>query len=355
MFPVAPLVIEKFVPGFGFDSPSPTLVLTPHPFVAGEDAELHGLGVPAPQLKTFDAPEPESVPESGPDPESGPGPLSTLPSTPPSGVAEELPQPARTPVATRTTYGEIWVNHLAMAPLHRAYLATSVSRETRMPNRSGSPFVQLDQRRHVWRCSVRRDAVRVGCSQAHRIVARMNHRLLVPSIVFAIGCGGSSLPPPQSTQSTVTPSTATTSESSDASASPAKSTKTVPVGELVMDAPLGATVEKRGDGHEVAAPPRFRVFVKPAITTDVSHDDLTKPGWGISELKEEQHEPTIRLYRAKRRNKTSWFVDVLVDVGSDTYECATTQSIVDSEAFTHEDVDAMLVACRTLRAKQPEE
>ena len=130
--------------------------------------------------------------------------------------------------------------------------------------------------------------------------------------------------------------------------------KPVTVGEHVMDAPAGATVEKRGDGYEVAAAPHFRVFVKPALTTNVSHDDLTKPGWGLSELHEEKHEDTIRLYRAKSRNKTSWFVDVLVDVGSDTYECATTQSIENSEAFTHEDVDAMLAACRTLRAADGE-
>ncbi len=118
-----------------------------------------------------------------------------------------------------------------------------------------------------------------------------------------------------------------------------------------MDAPPGATVEERGDGYEVAAPPHFRVFVKPALTMDVSHDDLTKPGWGISELHEEKHEKTIRLYRAKSRNQTSWFVDVLVDVGSDAYECYTKQSIENAEAFTHEDADGMLAACRTLRAK----
>jgi hypothetical protein len=116
-----------------------------------------------------------------------------------------------------------------------------------------------------------------------------------------------------------------------------------------MDAPAGANVEQSGDGYEVAAP-RFRVFVKPALTMDVSHEDLTKPGWGLSELQEEKHEKTIRLYRAKSRNKTSWFVDVLVDIGSDTYECYTKQSIENAEAFTHEDVDAMLAACRTLRA-----
>lgn len=132
MFPVPPLVIAKFVAGCGLDSPSPTFVLTPQPFAAGEAAALHGLGVPAPQLKTTVAPEagpgggfgevsvrllsdpevsraPASRGPASPEPESLPWlPDASLlePQPAPNGatrVRQESPRPARPSARRRSS------------------------------------------------------------------------------------------------------------------------------------------------------------------------------------------------------------------------------------------------------------
>jgi len=82
----------------------------PEPLSEASEPELD----PAPELDPESEPNPESEPKLELEPELEPAPLS-IPSW--EALDEELPQPARTAAAVRTTYGEVRVNLFAMSLL----------------------------------------------------------------------------------------------------------------------------------------------------------------------------------------------------------------------------------------------